>query len=84
MPGHSKIKLPYGIVNFKRLRTEGYYFVDKTRFIEVLESCGEPFIFFLYPRHFDKSWFIFMLSYYSIPGLGYKNNFVLSFREEQT
>ncbi len=26
-------KLPYGIVDFKAIQTENFYFVDKTKFI---------------------------------------------------
>ena len=31
-------KLPYGISNYEELITEGYYYVDKTMYIEKLES----------------------------------------------
>ena len=34
-----KAKLPMGIENFKQIRTEGYYYVDKTGMIrELLEN----------------------------------------------
>ena len=34
-----KIKqLPYGNPNFENIRTENYAYVDKTRFIELLEN----------------------------------------------
>ena len=29
--------LPYGISDFPRIRCEDYYYVDKSRFIEILE-----------------------------------------------
>jgi hypothetical protein len=29
-----KIKLLYGISNFKKLITDGYYYIDKTKYIE--------------------------------------------------
>lgn len=57
-------KLPYGIPNFKKIAEEGYRLVDKTQFVERLESLGEPYIFFLRPRKFGKSLFVSMLEYY--------------------
>ncbi|MDR2382917.1 MAG: AAA family ATPase, partial [Prevotellaceae bacterium] len=30
-------RLPYGNSNFEKIRTENYVYVDKTRFIELLE-----------------------------------------------
>ena len=37
-----KVKLPIGIENFEKLRTEGFYYVDKTGLIkELLENWGE-------------------------------------------
>ncbi len=58
------MKLPYGISNFARLIEDGYYYVDKTGYIEQLENEPAPYIFFLRPRRFGKSLFISMLSYY--------------------
>jgi len=34
---NEKIKLPYGISNFKRLITDGYYYIDKTKYIKLFE-----------------------------------------------
>ncbi len=34
-------KLPVGIQSFVEIRTEGYYYVDKTRFIKKLASEGK-------------------------------------------
>ena len=37
-----KLKLPIGIENFEKLRTEGFYYVDKSGLImELLENWGE-------------------------------------------
>ncbi|MGB0840558.1 MAG: AAA family ATPase, partial [Chitinophagales bacterium] len=58
------IKIPYGIGNFKRLRKDGYYYVDRTPYIEQLENDVAPFLFMLRPRRFGKSLFASMLSYY--------------------
>ena len=32
------MKIPYGIFNFKALREEKYLYVDKTKYIETIES----------------------------------------------
>ncbi|NJO00655.1 MAG: AAA family ATPase [Bacteroidia bacterium] len=58
------MKIPYGISNFKALITQGYYYVDRTPYIEYLENLGEKYLFFLRPRRFGKSLFVSMLSYY--------------------
>ncbi|MBR0427860.1 MAG: AAA family ATPase [Clostridia bacterium] len=34
-------KLPKGISNYEELVTEGYYYVDKTNFIEKLENLED-------------------------------------------
>jgi hypothetical protein len=60
-------KPPYGISNFAQLRGEGYAYVDKTRFIRVLEERPEPFLLFLRPRRFGKSlWLSVLRHYYDI------------------
>ena len=33
-------KIPYGISNYKKIIKEQYMYVDKTRFIEILESLN--------------------------------------------
>ncbi len=57
------LKIPYGIMDFRRLRTEGYYYVDKTQHLAQLEA-RDSFIFFVRPRRFGKSLFISMLENY--------------------
>ncbi|MDR3266525.1 MAG: AAA family ATPase, partial [Tannerella sp.] len=57
-------KLPYGTSNFESLVTEDYYFVDKTRYIELIENEQNKTVFFTRPRKFGKSLFLSMLSYY--------------------
>lgn len=47
-------QIPYGISDFERLRTENYYYVDKTRFISMIERAGS-YVFLLRPRRFGKS-----------------------------
>ena len=55
--------LPYGISNFRRIREENYYFVDKSSYIPVLEDAAS-FLFLIRPRRFGKSLFLSMLRYY--------------------
>ncbi|MDR2761640.1 MAG: AAA family ATPase, partial [Planctomycetaceae bacterium] len=58
-------KLPYGNANFQSVRTENNYaYVDKTRFIELLENENNKSKIFIRPRRFGKSLFLSMLSYY--------------------
>ena len=57
-------RLPSGESNFASLRTEKYAYVDKTRYIEMLENESNKRQFFIRPRKFGKSLFFSMLSYY--------------------
>ena len=60
-------KLPYGISNYEELIEDGYYYVDKTEYIERLENLAEKRILFLRPRKFGKTLFTSMLeNYYDI------------------
>jgi len=62
-------KIPYGISSFETIKTENYYFVDKTKYIEKIEALGGRYLFFLRPRRFGKSLLISMLEhYYDING----------------
>ena len=48
-------KLPVGVENFEKLRTEGFYYVDKTGILkELLNNWGEVNLF-TRPRRFGKS-----------------------------
>ena len=60
-------KLPYGISNYEELIFDNYYYVDKTKYIEILENLAEKRIMFLRPRKFGKTLFTSMLeNYYDI------------------
>ena len=60
-------KLPYGISNYEELIVDGYYYVDKTKHIELLENLAEKRIIFLRPRKFGKTLFTSTLeNYYDI------------------
>ena len=57
-------KLPYGISNYEELIEDGYYYVDKTMYIEKLENLAEKRILFLRPRKFGKTLFTSTLENY--------------------
>ncbi|MDR1480540.1 MAG: ATP-binding protein [Planctomycetaceae bacterium] len=60
-----KIKrLPLGNSDFRSIRTENYFYVDKTRYIELLENEHNKNQLFIRPRRFGKSLFLSTLSYY--------------------
>lgn len=56
-------QIPYGIVDFKRIRDEGYYYVDKTAYIRKMEA-RDSFVFFVRPRRMGKSLFVDTLRCY--------------------
>ena len=56
-------KLPYGITDYKSLIEKDYYYVDKTKYLETLESTKEVLLY-LRPRRFGKTLFTSMMSYY--------------------
>ena len=47
-------QIPYGVKDFKRIRLEDFYYVDKTAFIRKMEERAN-FLFFVRPRRFGKS-----------------------------
>ena len=57
------LKIPYGVADFKRIRNEGYYYIDKTGYIPLLEQAGS-FLFLVRPRRFGKSLMASMLRCY--------------------
>ena len=57
-------KLPYGISNYEELIEDGYYYADKTMYIEQLENIPEKRIMFLRPRKFGKTLFTSTLENY--------------------
>lgn len=50
-------KLPLGIQNFRDMREDGYYYVDKTAYIHRLVDSGK-YYFLSRPRRFGKSLFV--------------------------
>ena len=57
-------KLPNGVSNYEELVEDGYYYVDKTKYIEKLESLPNKRIMFLRPRKFGKTLFTSVLENY--------------------
>ncbi len=71
-------RIPYGISDFVLLKSENYYYIDKTDHIEKLESYGR-YMMFLRPRRFGKSLLIAILeAYYDIH---YKDEFDALFKD---
>ena len=58
------MKLPYGNAKFEKIRTEGYWYADKTRYIELLEQRPESHVMILRSRRFGKTLFCNMLGWY--------------------
>ena len=58
------MKIPYGVSNFGMLRTNGYFYVDKTPFLSELENLGPRYLLFLRPRRIGKSLFVSLLEHY--------------------
>ena len=59
-----KEKLPTGIDNFYKIRSESYYYIDKTALIEQVIESGTEVILFTRPRRFGKSLNMSMLQYF--------------------
>lgn len=58
------VKLPVGIENFKEIRSNGYYYVDKTKLIEQLFDSRGKVNLFTRPRRFGKTLNMSMLQYF--------------------
>lgn len=60
--------LPSGISDFKQLRRQNRYYVDKSMYIPTIEEVSN-FLFLIRPRRFGKSLFLTMLAaYYNLNG----------------
>jgi hypothetical protein len=70
-------QLPYGLADFWKIQRSNMYYVDKTRFIPLLEA-GSRFVFFIRPRRFGKTlWLSVLENYYDI---GFKERFKETFK----
>ena len=56
-------QIPYGVKDFKRIRLENFYYVDKSAVIRKMEERAN-FLFFVRPRRFGKSLLCEMLRCY--------------------
>ncbi len=57
------MKFPYGLSDFRKLITGGYFFIDRTDHLPQIEELGRQLLF-LRPRRFGKSLLLSMLAYY--------------------
>jgi len=57
-------KIIYGLSNYKMVKENDYFYIDKTNYIETMENLNERFLIFLRPRRFGKSLFLSTLQYY--------------------
>ena len=56
-------RIPYGMMNYAVIRRDDCYYVDKTRFIPMIEEA-DKFFFFIRPHRFGKSLTVSMLQHY--------------------
>ena len=49
-----RLKLPIGVESFEEIRTDGFYYVDKTKLIEELLNQWGKVNLFTRPRRFGK------------------------------
>jgi len=58
--------IPYGIAQFADVRKGNYYYVDKTKYLHLMEETSN-YLFLIRPRRFGKSLFVSMMrEYYDI------------------
>jgi hypothetical protein len=71
-------KIPYAITDYDLIRRGNYYYVDKTRYIAIIEDAGR-YLFLIRPRRFGKSLFLAVLhGYYDVY---YKESFDQLFKD---
>ncbi len=58
------LKIPYGLADFAAMRRDKCFYIDRTHYIEQLETYGSRYAMFLRPRRFGKSLFISLLEHY--------------------
>ena len=64
MEATKRKQIPYCIFNYGSIRRENYVYVDKTRFIELLEKEPTKYHFLIRPRKFGKTLFLSTLEHY--------------------
>lgn len=64
------MRFPYGLADFRKIREEGYFYVDRTDRIPLIEEAGSQLLF-LRPRRFGKSlWLSTLENYYDLARAG--------------
>src|SRR5262249_31347254 len=58
------MQIPYGRSNFEEIRRKGFFYVDKTPCLPLLERAPVGSPLFLRPRRFGKSTLLSMLEHY--------------------
>jgi hypothetical protein len=56
-------RIPYGVADYRRMRADNSYYVDKTHFIPLLEAAPY-YLFCVRPRRFGKSLWLSVLQHY--------------------
>jgi hypothetical protein len=57
------MKFPYGLSDFYKVITQGYFYVDRTSYIRLIEETGDQLLL-LRPRRFGKSMLLSMVENY--------------------
>ena len=57
-------KIPYGYTDYKELILDNCFYIDKTMYLEKLESLSNKKVVYLKPRRFGKTLFTSMMGYY--------------------
>ena len=72
MTGQTIKRIPYGVADYRRMRSDNSYYLDKTRFIPLIEAMPY-YLFCIRPRRFGKSlWLSVLQNYYD---LNFKDEF---------
>jgi hypothetical protein len=64
MTDSQPIRLPIGISDFRKLREEGFYYVDKTAMVDVVVASNAEVLLAPRPRRFGKTLNLSMLRYF--------------------
>ncbi|MBN1878253.1 MAG: AAA family ATPase [Anaerolineae bacterium] len=70
-------RIPYGIADYRRMRQDNMYYVDKTRFLPLLEAAPY-YCIFIRPRRFGKSLWLSLLDYYIHEDVAHKGNILFN------
>ena len=58
------LRIPYGKSDYRTMIDEGYFYQDRTSYVQTLENWDTTYLLYLRPRRFGKSLLISMLHYY--------------------